>query len=176
LIRQTGISHVVGSSGGRTIVGTVVSFEVVCYAPCDVVVPRGGDYRVTGEGRRYSAPFALEGESRTIDGRLGSSTGFTAGFWSTGLGVGAIASGALWYLLESSRAPRTTIDYTTGAETVQEKSYTMTWGFLAVGVVLTTIGIVAMASNTNEIKIDGDVVARARPRSGFAFTPNGFVF
>jgi hypothetical protein len=176
LIRQTGISHVVGSSGGHTIAGTVVSFEVVCYAPCDVVVPRGGDYRVTGEGKRYSAAFALEGESRTIEGHLGSSTGYTAGVWTTIMGASAIAGGALWYVLESSRTPLTTTDYLTGKQTTEPKSYTLAWGFLAVGVVLTTIGIVALATNTNEVKLDGDVLAKTKPRSSFALTPNGFVF
>lgn len=176
LIRQTGISDFGSSAGGRAVSGTVAHFEIVCYAPCDLVVPRGGDYHVVADGKRGSAAFVLDGESRSIDARLGSSTGYVAGSWSLSLGLGSLLTAGLLYWVESSREPLTTYDWNTGAETKEPKSYGFAWACLGVGALLTTIGIAALASNQNDVRVDGHAVAARKPSSDFAWTPTGFVF
>lgn len=176
LMRETGVGTVVGSSGGRSFSGTVVHQDVLCYAPCDVVVPAGGGYHVVGEGRRMSGAFVLDGASRTIDAKLGSIGGYWAGYVSLGAGLGAALSGVLLLAIMPSHE-LSTYD----SKTFQEipggpRSRTLEYSFIGVGVVLTVIGIVALAANGNEVRVDDTELARTRPRSSFALTSNGFVF
>lgn len=168
LMREAGVGGVV--IGARST--TFARQELACRAPCDVVVPQGGGYRVAAFGRRTSAPFALDGDTRTIRASLGSSAGHQIGVTSTVFGVTFLLTGALTYgILRGVGLEETMPD-----SDRRNPAFTTAYAFLGVGAVVGLLGVVLWAANGSSVEIDGAAVAGRRRPSGFALTSTGFVF
>jgi F0F1-type ATP synthase membrane subunit c/vacuolar-type H+-ATPase subunit K len=134
-------------------------FESVCRAPCNVRVA-AGEYRVAGSDLRVSKPFALGGTRTTrIDADLGTARGYKIGMivGLAGLGI------STWSLIT--------------ATTVEPSEKVQTGLFVAAGVgaVISIVGFIVAAANSNTVEIDGRPVAVRNART-VAFTSDGLVF
>lgn len=168
LMREAGVSGMV--VGGMST--TFARQELACRAPCDLVVPRGGGYRVAAFGRRTSAPFSLDGDARTIHASLGSSAGHQIGVASTVFGLTFLLSGALTYGILRGVG----LEETMPSSDQRNPGYTTAYAFIGVGAVVGLLGVVLWAANGSSVEVDGAAVAARRRPSGFALTPTGFVF
>jgi hypothetical protein len=117
---------------------------IVCKAPCDEMLPLEGYYRIAGSALRDSKPFRLDGapgDHLVISTETGSATAYDAGvFMAVTGGLGLAAAGwILYYELINS------IDYRAGDGA--EKGVTFGLELGATAAVVTTVGIVLIASN-----------------------------
>lgn len=151
---------------------TATRFAIVCSAPCDVVVPSGGGYRVTGDGLRTSGSFALDAGTHVIDADLGSKTTWAMAPWLIAGGLVIAAGGGVM-------AFRQTTDTTNAGKPTAESDTTLNdvgYVVLGVGLAFAIAGVITLVANRNSVEMDGKSVAGRKSSSGFALTPNGFVF
>lgn len=154
------LERVVGSAGGYAngVAVTLSIHKTVCYAPCNKSVPEGR-YYVAGDGKRNSGVFDLRAGSRTVRADMGSIVTWGVGAGSVAVGSGFLLAGGLVVMAASGQHEKTEGEW-----------------LVAIALPFLITGIILMASNGNSIEVDGESVARAKPRSTFALTPTGFVF
>lgn len=132
-------------------------WRLVCRAPCDMQVPTGKDYRITGDGLRPSGPFALqgrEGDRETVEVNGASKGWFVfgvvlggAGVVGAGIGlyvalIGAVVSSADSTATSYGNTPATTSDRKTG-EDAEKVGFTIAAAGAAAGVA----GLVLIIAN-----------------------------
>jgi hypothetical protein len=143
-------------------------FEVVCRAPCDSTIPAGSGYRVSGPGRRPSDTFSLTGAGdHAIRASNGSAAAFKFGGQFALYGTMPLLLGSVLSALPVGDPPDGTL------ASIRRGGHVI----LGVGIGMIVVGIVFLVANRNSVDVDGESVARAKPRSTtFALTPSGFVF
>ena len=124
------------------------SFQPVCHAPCNKMLPLDAMYRITGEGIRESRTFKLvgaAGQAIQLNVNPGHSGGFAGGLVMTIIGPVALLSGAFVY---SAGSVGTTSFSTAGFSTRSNEGLQVTGGVLMLaGAALTAVGIPLLVSN-----------------------------
>jgi hypothetical protein len=151
---------------------TATRFAVVCSAPCDIVVPSGTGYRVTGDGLRTSGNFTLDAGTRVIDADLGSKTTWAMAPWLVVGGLVVAAGGSVMAFRPTKNDPQPGGGSAEPDTTLNDVGYVV----LSVGVAFAVAGVIALVANRNSVDVNGKSVAARKSSSGFALTPNGFVF
>ena len=144
----------------------------MCTAPCDVVVPSAFGYRLNGEGLRPSGKFTLDVGTHVIDADLGSKTSWSMAPWFVIGGLALAAGGGVMAWKGTNDASSSSTATVEGDTTLRDVGYVV----LGVGVVIALAGTIVLAANGNSVEIDGKAIASRKSGSGFALTPNGFVF
>ncbi len=133
-------------------------WDDMCESPCDKQVPVDGDYRIEGVGVRPSGRFSLQGKAGdrvVIEVNAASKGWFAAGLVSGGVGLLTIviglyivAVGAIGNSIDKGFCSGTTTSgcgssTTTSSDSIKAAGWTVT----GVGAVLSTLGVIAIASN-----------------------------
>lgn len=137
-------------------------FEPVCRPPCNLRVA-AGEYRLSGDNLRTTKPFVLGGAGTTkIEADLGGARAHTIGMV---IGVGGLSIATWSVVLAATR------DTSEGSDT--QRALFVVAGASAV---VSLVGFLVAAANSNTVKIDGRPVASRRAPPIVAFTSRGLVF
>jgi hypothetical protein len=118
-------------------------WEPVCHAPCDMAVPAGDEYRVTGPTVNNSKSFILksgEGQKVTLQVTPGKQSKATAGYVLLGTGAGLAIAGTL-VIVFGSRGGKTFPGGEGGADTSTTNN--ANYNFILAGTGLILGGVVA---------------------------------
>ncbi len=132
-------------------------WDDMCDSPCDKQVPVEGDYRIEGVGVRPSNRFAMQGKAGdriVIDVNAASKGWFAAGLVAGGtglvtivIGLYIVAVGAIGKSLDTVCTGTTRTGCGSSTSTSSDSIKAAGWTVTAVGAVLSTLGVIAIASN-----------------------------
>ena len=132
------------------------SWRPVCVAPCNVPIPGGPRYRISGPGVQTSRPFALPPQAQLgVD--TGSSELHTLGLIAISFGGASLVASFVLFLSTIGYSCSDCIDGLANTTTAN-----WGWGTLAGGVVGLVAGIVLVAETRTHVTLMGEPLAWVR--------------